>query len=226
MKQISNRRFSYFFVISFFLCLFFSFFYYIDQPMHWVYDPTVLHETARKGISRATASYGPNPPADVVVHEVIQAVLERYPKTTRYTGNWFWNNAGGAMGSMTVLHCSFSEYLIIFGTPLGTEGHSGRHLADDFFHIIYGEQWAAKSGVSPREVYKAGDQHFLPRMEAKQYRMDDECWALEYARGNIPSMMIFGFLDGLFSTVDFLTLGRTIKESAGSMLISVLNGKI
>lgn len=226
MKPNANRRFSLFWVAFFVVCTVFSFSFFIDQSIHWVYDPTVLHEIARKGIARATASHGPNVPADVVVHEVIQAVLERYPKTTRYTGNWFWNNAGGAMGSMTVLHCSFSEYLIIFGTPIGTEGHSGRHLADDFFHIIYGEQWAAPSGVKPREVYKAGDQHFLPRMEAKQYRMDDECWALEYARGNIPSMMIFGFFDGLFSTVDLLTLGKTIKESAGSMISSMLNGKI
>lgn len=194
--------------------------------MHWQYDPSALHETAKDGMARATASYGPNPPAEVVVQEVIQAVLERYPKTTRYTGRWFWNNAGGAMGSMTVLHCSFSEYLIIFGTPLGTEGHSGRHMADDFFHIIYGEQRAAAAGIGPQEVYKAGDQHFLPRMEAKQYRMDDECWALEYARGNIPSMMIFGFFDAIFSTVDLVTIGETIRESAGNMIMNMLQGKI
>lgn len=209
-----------------FLVLFFAFFWYTDQPQHWVYDPKELQKVAQNGIARAKASHGPNASSDVVIQEVIQAVLERYPEASRYTGNWLWNNAGGAMGSMTVLHCSFSEYLIIFGTTVGTEGHTGRHLAEDYFTILYGEQWAALPGPVKKEVYKAGEQHFLPRFHAKQYRMDEECWALEYARGNIASMMIFGFFDGLFSTVDLPTLLDTVKESAGNMLMNMLKGKL
>lgn len=223
MKCLCARRCL--FLVTF-LALFFGFFWYIDRPEHWVYDPKVLQTVAQQGIARAQASHGPNAPSEVVIAEVIQAVLERYPDATRYTGNWLWNNAGGAMGSMTVLHCSFSEYLIIFGTPVGTEGHTGRHLADDYFTIIYGEQWAAGVGAGPREVYKAGEQHHLHRFDAKQYRMDDECWALEYARGNIPSMMIFGFFDALFSTVDVVTMYQTVRESAGNMLMNMLNGKL
>jgi C-8 sterol isomerase len=57
--------------------------------------------------------------------------------------------------------------------------------------------------------------------------MPEECWALEYARGNIPSMMPFGLFDTFFSTLDVVTLGQTVMTSAKAMLQNaVLKGKI
>ncbi|EPY33548.1 C-8 sterol isomerase [Strigomonas culicis] len=203
-------------------------FVYIDQGTHnYVYEPARLQEISVAGIARAKAKHGEDTPATFIIDEVIQGVLDAYPQYSRYTGNWLFNNAGGAMGSMTVLHCSFTEYLIIFGTQTGTEGHTGRHLADDYFTILYGEQWAAFAQPSEkgREVYKPGEQHWMRKLDAKQYRMPEECWALEYARGNIASMMFFGFLDVLFSTADLPTAFQTVRESAGNMFPNLLLGK-
>lgn len=87
------------------------------------------------------------------------------------------------MGAVYIIHASITEYLMIFGTPLGTEGHTGLHAVDDYFHILKGEQWAFAPGALEMERYQPGDVHFLPRSTVKQYKMHEGCWAMEYARG-------------------------------------------
>lgn len=99
---------------------------------------------------------------------------------------------------------------------------SGRFLADDYFTILYGEQWAFPTGSLQKEVYRPGDQHVLPRGTAKQYRMPDSAWALEYARGNILSMLPFGFADTFSSTLDFWTLFDTVAISAYGVIRELL----
>ena len=73
----------------------------------------------------------------------------------------------------------------------------GRHTADDYFHILKGEQlaYAPGKGSFAAEVYPQGSVHHLKRGEVKQYKMERDCFALEYARGWIPPMLFFGSAD-------------------------------
>jgi C-8 sterol isomerase len=185
-----------------------------------------------------------------MISHILANLTETY-STARVSINtdsseWVFNNAGGAMGAMYVIHASVTEYLIIFGTPLGTEGHSGLHPADDYFHILVGEQWAFQPGALEMERYRPGDVHLMRRGVAKQYKMHEGCWAMEYARGMrghfppvaaayswvhssagwIPLMMPFGLADTFTSTLDIPTLYHTVRISAREMSKNLLMGKI
>lgn len=122
-----------------------------------------------------------------MINHIVKNLTETYPSTqirlNPDVNEWMFNNAGGAMGAMYIIHASITEYLIIFGTPLGTEGHTGLHTADDYFNILVGEQWAFAPGALELEKYPPGSVHHLPRFTAKQYKMHEGCFALEYARG-------------------------------------------
>ena len=150
----------------------------------YVFEPEVLHEIACRNIG---------PPMEELLPKLVADLAERYPDHINTDLDWVFNNAGGAMGAMTFLHGSITEYLIIFGTPIGTEGHTGRFFADDYFIILEGEQWSYTPGDLKRSVYRPGEMHHLPGGVARGYRIPEHCWALEYARGLIPSMLPFGF---------------------------------
>ena len=185
--------------------------------MAWIFDPDVLHEVARGAIGR---------PIDEIVAKVAGDLQERYPGHIQRDPEWVFNNAGGAMGTMAILHASITEYVIIFGSPIGTEGHSGRFFADDYFCILEGEQWAYDEDQLERSVYRPGDMHKMPRGTARGYRFPDRCFALEYARGWIPLMLPFGLADSVSSTLDVRTVLKTFRIYGQAVTRELLQGKI
>ncbi|KAM9206325.1 sigma non-opioid intracellular receptor 1 isoform 2-T3 [Dugong dugon] len=75
---------------------------------------------------------------------------------------WVFVNAGGWMGAMCLLHASLSEYVLLFGTALGSGGHSGRYWAEISDTIISGtfHQW--REGTTKSEVFYPVPRTFLP----------------------------------------------------------------
>lgn len=185
----------------------------------YIFTPEQLHDVANLSISRNNDTRG-------VIDDLFSQLHSLHPgRAINLDEEWIFNNAGGAMGSMYIIHASITEYLIIFGTALGTEGHTGRHTADDYFYILEGEEWAYEADRLTKEVYAKGSVHLMKRGNVKQYRMPDTCWAMEYARVWIPFMLPFGYADAFFSTLDLRTLWRPSFVTGREMIANLLHGK-
>lgn len=94
----------------------------------YIFDNKAIYKIA----STAVANHPGN--ATAIFDEILDnlradAKLAPYINKNHFSveSEWMFNNAGGAMGSMFIIHASVTEYLIFFGTPVGTEGHTGRH---------------------------------------------------------------------------------------------------
>ena len=87
--------------------------------MGYIFDPSTLHDVAKRAVGLKSR--------EDMIRVVSEELKQRYPTHITLDVPWLFNNAGGAMGQMKLLHCSLSEYILIFGTPIGTEGHSGRY---------------------------------------------------------------------------------------------------
>ena len=153
----------------------------VPQGRWYVFNPQYLHELAQSAVAAH--------PDDInsIIPFIVTNLTAEYPssvvKLNTDSSEWVFNNAGGAMGAMYIIHASITEYLIIFGTAVGTEGHTGMHTADDYFNILIGEQWAFNPPKLEMEVYRPGEVHHLPRGHIKQYKMHKGCFAMEYAVG-------------------------------------------
>lgn len=197
-------------------------------PSNYIFDAKTINKICNSVISKHNST-SPDFDTKVFLKDVRNALADHYGDhyVNEYVEDeWVFNNAGGAMGQMLILHASISEYVILFGSAVGTEGHSGVHFADDYFTILHGYEAAALPNALTPEIYYPGDTHHLQKGVAKQYSMPSGSFALELAQGWIPCMLPFGFLDTFSSTLDLYTLYRTIQLTARDMFKNIVrNGK-
>src|SRR6266542_3961754 len=119
--------------------------------MTHVFDPDVVHECALACLGK---------PKPAMFDAFAMAMEGRYPDRLDLDQPWIFSNAGGAMIQMKLYYASIFEYIMIWGTPIGSEGHSGRHAVGFWDTVIDGEMWYYGEGQFEKRVYGPADEVF------------------------------------------------------------------
>ncbi len=186
--------------------------------MGYLFDPLKLHEISKKGVGL---------PFEGMVSVVSDELSRTYPGHIETKPNWIFSLAGGATGIMTILHASLSEYVIIFGTPVGTEGFSGRYHIDIYDYVMAGEMRTyTEQHLGEARVSKPGEWQVLNRGQVKGFKLPDAVWLLEYGRGPIFTALPMALGDAVFSGMDATTIVRTLWNYGKFVTRELLRGKI
>jgi C-8 sterol isomerase len=168
---------------------------------NFVFDPDVVHECAMQSLGK---------PKPAMFDAFADAMEEKYPGVLDRGQPWIYSIAGGAMIQMKLYFASIYEYIMIWGTPIGSEGHSGRHRVGFWDTVIDGETWYYAEGEFEKRIYRPGDRIYVGPGQTCGMNFTDGVWAVEYARGPLPTSFPFGLADVLVSTLDVKTAVQTL----------------
>ena len=183
----------------------------------FVFDPDKLHEIAKRAVGK---------PHDEMIDSVVDGMVREYPEWVS-PQDWIFNCAGGAVGVMKLLHASISEYVLIFGSAIGTQGFSGRYRVGIWDFMLKGDMWTfTDDNVGEKVITRPGEKAFLSPERVKSYRLPDGGWMLEYGRGPIPTVLPFGLADAAFSMTDSKMIFDTVVTYGKLTIRNLLKGKI
>jgi hypothetical protein len=184
----------------------------------YAFDLDRLEEIARKMIAV---------PRTELSRRLMDALAHAFPGHVSTEENWVFNIAAGSTGIMNVLHGSFTEYLILFGTPIGTEAYSGRYDMDIHDWVLSGEM-QTYSDDNPLEpiITRPGEHAVLKRGRTKGFKLEGNTWMLEYGRGFVPSSLPTALSDTLIGALDFRTVAKTFWIYGKLMARELMQGKL
>ncbi len=182
--------------------------------MRYTFDPEQLQEIGAQAVGLPQAE---------MCRAVSAELARRFPGHVETREDWVLSIAGGIMGIMTVLHGSLTEYVLLFGTPVGSEGFSGRYHLDIWDVVLAGEMWTyTEEEFRQPTIHRPGQMALLPKGRAKGVRLQPGNWLLEYGRGPIATSLPFA----LMSAMDGRTVLKTIRIYGRQVVRELLQGKI
>ena len=180
--------------------------------MPYTFDPVVLQAVARKAA-------GLRLPSDELITRTVELLAEQYPDhIVAGPGRWVGSKAGGVLGKVRFLYFSPREYVVIFGTPTGTQGFSGRYRHVDIHKFLLAGQIDSYDldcdDTQPLPTLLPGEHTCLARGHARGLTIHPGSWHLEYGRGAVVTTLPFAMVDTLLVSLEFESVRRSTVEFA------------
>ncbi len=180
--------------------------------MTYAIDPDVLHEVAARVVDL---------PLDggVLINRTVELLAAEYPDLIDPApGRWVASKAGGVLGKVRFLHFSPREYLVIFGSPTGTQGFSGRYKHVDIHKFLLAGQIDSydleSDDTAALPPLRPGERTCLQRGRARGLTIHPGSWHLEYGRGAVATTLPFAMVDTLLVSLEFESVRRSAVEFA------------
>lgn len=178
--------------------------------MSYQIDPDVLHGVAAKVAGLTTDT-------DELVMHAVELLADAYPHLIDPTpGRWVGSKAGGVLGKVRFLYFSAREYIVIFGSPTGTQGFSGRYKHVDIHKFLLAgriDSYDLESdGTKPLPPLLPGDRTCLHRGHARGLTIQPGSWHIEYGRGAVVTTLPFAMVDTLVLSLELESVRRSTAE--------------
>src|SRR6476619_4269097 len=146
----------------------------------------------------------------------IGALADEYPDVIDSTpGLWVGSKAGGILGKVRFLYFSPREYIVIFGSPSGTQGFSGRykHVQIHKFLIAGHIDWYdVESDDISAKTLLPGEHAHMERGQARGMTIHPGSWHIEYGRGAVATTLPFAMVDTLLESLELESVRRSAVE--------------
>jgi hypothetical protein len=158
--------------------------------MQYNIDPDALHKVAKQVVGLPVEG-------GELITRATELLADAYPHLIEpEPGRWVGSKAGGILGKVRFLYFSPREYIVIFGSPTGTQGFSGRykHVEIHKFLMLPGEHACTEKG------------------HARGLTIHPGSWHIEYGRGAVVTTLPFAMVDTLLVSLEFESVRRSAVE--------------
>ena len=153
---------------------------WLSLTMPYKIDPDLLATVAKEVVGVPLAG-------GELITRATQLLAAEYPDLIDPTpGRWVGSKAGGILGKVRFLYFSPREYVVLFGSPTGTQGFSGRYKHVEIHKFLIAGQidsYDLESDDMTPMTLRPGEHTCLEKGHARGLTIHPGSWHIEYGRG-------------------------------------------